>query len=172
MSANMRAVLTDYAKRVGAYLSATPNVGNVGAGEDDLMSTSLPANVFEEAGDVVDILAYGTAANNANAKTLKLYFGSVAIANQALTVSQAGKWVIRATVIRTANDVQEAHAITCESVGTTLAAGKHAQEITALTQDEEAAITVKCTGTGVADNDIVQEGFVVLPRQIVRGGGE
>lgn len=165
----LRDLLASFGKRAsGAYVSTT-NVGNVGAGEDDLMTTTLPANILEDVGDLVRIRAWGTAANNANAKTLKLYFGATAIVSQSLTVSQAGKWSIEALVIRTGSDTQESWALIVESVAAALAAGKHAQEIsTALVIDEDAAIIVKCTGTGVADNDIVQEGMTVLPESIVR----
>lgn len=163
----IRDTLSAFGKRAGAYLSTT-NVGNVGGGEDDLMSTSLPANTLDDTGDVVRIRAWGTAANNANAKTLKLYFGATAIVNQSLTVSQAGRWFIEAVVIRTGSDTQESHAVIIESL-VALAAGKHAQELnSALAIDEDAAITVKCTGTGVADNDIVQEGMIVVPDTIAR----
>jgi len=164
----IRDSLAGFAKRAsGAFLSTT-NVGNVGGGEDDLISTSLPANALEDVGDCVRIRAWGTVANNANAKTLKLYFGATAIASQSLTASQAGRWMIEAIVMRTGSDTQESWALTIESLAA-LAAGKHAQEVnSALAIDEDAAITVKCTGTGVADNDIVQEGMLVLPETVVR----
>jgi hypothetical protein len=118
---------------------------------------------------VVRIRAWGTTANNANAKNIKVYFGTATIADLALTVSQVGKWMVDAVVVRTAKDTQEAHALVVESVGTTLAAGKHAQLITALTADEDAAITVKMTGTATTDNDIVQEGILVVLQSVVRG---
>jgi hypothetical protein len=164
----IRNVLSDFVKRTGAYQSQTA-VGNITTGEDDLMSTTIPANTLTEVGDRVMIRAWGTTANNANTKTIKLYFGSATVVSQALTASQVGKWLIEAIVCRVSLNVQEAHALIVESIGTTLAAAKHAQEITALTATETASITVKCTGTSSAStDDIVQEGFEVLPYQVQR----
>jgi hypothetical protein len=67
-------------------------VGNVGGGEDDLMSYTLPANALSAAGKGVRITANGTTANNSNPKTVKLYFGGTEIATLALTVSQVNAW--------------------------------------------------------------------------------
>jgi hypothetical protein len=158
------------ASRLRAAYNSMTAASNVSTAETDLLSTTIPAATLVDAGDVVRIRAWGTTVSNANVKTVKLYFGTVTIASQSLTASQAGKWVIEANVVRTAKDTQEAHALIVESVGTTLAAGKHAQEITALTQDEDASITVKVTGTsGTASADVVQEGMLVVPLSVVRG---
>jgi hypothetical protein len=162
----IRAVLDDYAKRIGAYLDSTA-VGNVGAGEDDLKSTTLPAHVLSETGDYVDIEAWGLTANNANAKTLKLYFGTVAILDLALTASIAGRWYIKARVVRTGNDTQDWQWTILEGI-VTLAANKNAVSHGTATQDEEAILTVKLTGTGTANDDIVNEGLMVSPGRLER----
>lgn len=166
---SIKDVLTLAAKMRAAYNSMTA-ASNVSTAETDLLSTTVPASTLVDAGDAVRIRAWGTTVSNANVKTVKLYFGSATIASQSLTASQAGKWLIEAIVVRTAKDTQEAHATILESVGTTLAAGKHAQEITALTASEGSAITVKVTGTsGTASADVVQEGMLVIPISVVRG---
>lgn len=163
-----RDILTSYAKRAAAYVSMAA-LSNTSTTETDLMSTTVPAGTLTEAGDLVRIRAWGTTVSNANVKTLKLYFGSATIVSQTLTASIAGKWVIDAIVVRVSQNVQESHALVVESVGSSLAAGKHAQEITALTASEAAAITVKVTGTsGTASADVVQEGLLVLPDNVSR----
>lgn len=142
----------------------TTNVGNVGVGEDDLMVYALPANALSANGRGVKITAWGITANNSNTKTVKLYFGSLAIITTALTVSQAGVWRIEATVVRTGVDAQDYSAQLVQGGTTTLVdveAGTH-------TQDDGAIINIKCTGTvvdgggGVNNDDIVQQGMTVV----------
>lgn len=137
----------------------TTAVGNVDAGEDDLMTYALPASALSAAGKGVHIIVWGTTANNGNAKTLKLYFGTAVILTNALTVSIAGVWRIEADVFSTGTDTQDAIA----QLVTTGTAGAAANDVefTTPTQDDGAAITIKCTGEGVATNDIVQQGLRV-----------
>src|SRR5262245_47114153 len=99
--------LIDYRQLVEArrYINHT-GVGNVGAGEDDLMTYTLPANSLF-AGKGVRVLAWGTGANNNNAKTLKFYFGTVALVNTALTNNQSDRWFIQAIIIATGTDAQD-----------------------------------------------------------------
>lgn len=140
----------------------TTAVGNVGAGEDNLQSLSLPASTLRAAGSGVRITAWGTTANNSNPKTVKLYFGS-AILTTALTVSQAGKWHIEALVFSTGTDTQD-YVSKLNEYGT---ATQTDMENGALTEDDGAAVVIKCTGTvtdgggGINNNDIVQEGLLV-----------
>src|SRR3990167_189866 len=100
--------LVDDVGSAGTPLSVNSTaVGNVTTGEDDLMTYALAANKLNAAGNGVRILAWGTAANNANVKTLKLKFGSDTILSQSLTASQAGFWEIQAVVLRTGSDKQD-----------------------------------------------------------------
>lgn len=135
----------------------TTAVGNVDAGEDDLITYALPANALSANGKGVRIQAWGTAANNANAKTLKLYFGSQIIETFTLTVSQVDTWSIEAVVYRTGSSTQDWKSRLIQA-GTASAVDV---EIGTATQTDTAAITIKCTGEGVATNDIVQEGMQV-----------
>ena len=132
-------------------------VGNVTTGEDNLITYSLPINALYEAGRGVRITAWGTGANNANAKTLKLYFGTAVILTNSLTTSQANTWRMVAEVFSTGTDTQD-------YIAQFLQAGTVAQtdiELGTATQDDGAVITIKCTGDATATNDIVQEGLIV-----------
>lgn len=135
----------------------TTAVGNVTTGEDNLMTFAMPASTFSAAKKGVQIVAWGTAANNANAKTLKLYFGTVAILTISLTVSQAGVWRISAEVFSTGTDAQDYVAQLLQGGTTTLVDVENGS----LTQDDGAAITIKCTGDATATDDIKQEGLLV-----------
>ena len=133
-------------------------VGNAGSGEDDLITYSLPANSLSGNGKGVHITAWGTTANNANAKTLKLYFGAVMLTNS-LTVNLAGVWRIEADVFRTGSNAQDyvSQLVTTGAAGVAL----NDIEVGSLTQTDSGAITIKCTGEATSDNDIVMEGLFV-----------
>lgn len=131
-------------------------VGNVGTGEDDLISHSLPANSLNKNGVTVRIRAWGSAANNANLKTLRLRFGSRVALSTSLTVSQAGFWEINAIFVRTAVDNQDYHCSLIEFPGTL-----HDIEQSTAGEDDGVAIIIKCTGDATANDDIRQEGLVV-----------
>lgn len=138
-------------------------VGNVGAGTDILMTYDLPANTLNVNARAIRITAWGTAANNSNPKTIALLWGSQTIMTQALTVSQAGTWRIVAYVVRTGTDTQDIFAELLQLLTTVI----DTHTITAGTQDDGAAITIKCTGTvtdgggGINNDDLVQEGLIV-----------
>jgi hypothetical protein len=134
----------------------TSDVGNVGAGTDDLMTYAMAANTIASAGRGVRITAWGTTANNVNAKTVTLNFGSQVIMTQALTTSIAGTWRISAVVLRSGTDTQDIFAELLQ-----LSTIIHKQTLTSGTQDDGAAITIKCTGTATSNNDIVQDGLLV-----------
>lgn len=134
-------------------------VGNVGAGTDDLMTYSLPANSLSGNEKGVRITAWGTFANNANAKTLTMNFGSTVILTNALTINVGATWYMEAYVFRTGVDTQD-YIAKLITVG---AAGVAVNDIENGTsaQDDGAAITIKCTGAATTDNDIVQEGMII-----------
>lgn len=136
--------------------SNTTGVGNVGAGEDNLMTYSLPANSLLSTGRGVRITAWGSVANNANAKTLRVYFGGSTLATVSLTAGAAYKWRAEALVFRTGTSAQD-YAIEVRETGT----GNSAMADGGVTETETSAIVIKCTGQATADNDIVQEGLLV-----------
>ena len=134
----------------------TTAVGNVGAGEDDLITYSLPANSLVTTGRGIRIRAWGTTANNANSKTLKLYFGSAVILTTSLTANTAGKWFVEAMVFRTGASAQD-YVARLHETGTSNAD----IEVGTATQTETGAITIKLTASDTtADNDLVAEGMV------------
>lgn len=135
-------------------------VGNVGAGEDDLMTYALAASKLSAVGSLVRVRLWGTTANNATAKTLKVYVGAVAALSLALTISQAGRWVVDVIIVKTGASTQDI-SVELREVTAALAAAKGAHVITTGTEVDTAAITLKATGTGGADNDLVQEGMIV-----------
>lgn len=135
----------------------TTAVGNITTGEDNLITATVIKDTLYKAGKGVRITAWGSTANNANAKTLKLYFGTAVILTNALTTSQVNTWRMVAEVFSTGADAQDYVAQFLQS-GTT---SQIDIEVGTATQDDGAAITIKCTGEATATNDIVQEGLLV-----------
>lgn len=140
----------------GRLTSVHVQVGNVGGGTDDLQTYALPANALDLAGRTIRVKAWGRTANNANAKTVTLNFGGQVIMTQALTTGIAGTWRIDAEIIKTGASTQDIFAELLQL--TTII---HKQTLTAGTQTDTAAITIKCTGAATADNDIIQDGLIV-----------
>ena len=148
---------TGFAKIVGVSNVNTTAVGNVGTGTDDLMTYALPANSMSANGKGIRITAWGTAANNANAKTVTVVFGGTTLLSTALTASQVDVWWAEAVVIRTSATAQEAFAELTQGGTVTLSDVEQSTPAETLS----GAVTIKCTGTATSDNDIVQEGMVI-----------
>jgi hypothetical protein len=130
----------------------TTTVGNVSTGEDDLMTYSLSANQLQ-AGSCVRISAWGTIANNANSKTLKLYFGSVVL-TASLPTSVAETWRVEAVIIASDANAQSYSA-------SIITATSQDAESGTLTETDTDAIEIKCTGEATSTNDITQNGLSV-----------
>jgi len=153
----MLAVIVPNLPYIGAIKVDTTGVGNVGAGEDVLMTYSLPANALNANGKAIRVTVYGTIVNNANAKTVKVYFGTTVVYSGAMTANQAYKWCAQFTAVRTGLNTQDVFGTGfVENV-----AIKVAPYYATDTQTETSTITIKCTGEGVANNDITQEGMIV-----------
>ena len=161
LTENMNDLIDDAAKLLASSVQYAV-VGNVGAGVDNLMTYSLPADSLNADGNYVRIQGWGKTASNATAKNLLLKFGAASVLGTlALTASIAGTWYVDAYVFRTGSDTQDFIGTCHEGVGTTLAAGKQAIIFGTATEDEDAAVTIVFQGEGGADNDVTMEAMVV-----------
>ena len=143
--------------KIGGVLSTnTTSVGNVGAGEDDLITYSMDRDTSRNDGDIIEVIAYGTFAANANNKEVKMYFGSTEIFATGANAINDGSWVIKATITRTDSDAQQI--ITDGNSNSSLARNA---TYTSGTEDFTTALTIKCTGEATANDDIVQQGLIV-----------
>lgn len=140
--------------RVNEVQVPSSGTGNVGAGEDDLFTYSLPASSLFRDEQSIEIIAWGTTANNANNKRLKLYFGATVLIDTGAVASTNRDWQVRAVVTRRGGTVQ--YAIT-----TGVFNNAAIVDFTAPAETLSGAVTIKCTGEATADNDIVQRGLIV-----------
>jgi hypothetical protein len=139
----------------------TTTTGNVGAGEDDLITYSIPAAQMSVNGDSIDFDMAGTFAATVNAKRLRVYFGATAIFDSTSLVLNGLAWRVHGKIIRTGAATQKA---TIEAtVGGTLLSAVNST-ITQYTTPGETlsgAVIIKATGSddgGVpADNAVVQQ---------------
>ena len=138
----------------------TTAVGNVGAGEDDLISYSVPASTLAVDEQKLAIVCWGTTASNADTKTLKGYFGSQLLFTAALTVSQVGQWQVGVVILRTAAATQIALAQVIEGVASTDLT-LSINEITAPTETLSGAVVFKLTGEATTTDDISQSGMTL-----------
>ena len=132
------------------------DIGNVGAGTDDLHSYTIPANSLNYVGRTIRVKAWGRTTNNANAKTVAMLFGGTTIMTQALTTNIAGTWRVEAVIVKDASNTQRIFAELLQ-----LATIVHNQTATAGAITDTAGIIIKCTGVATDNNDIVQEGMLV-----------
>jgi len=140
----------------------TPNVDNTtsasGAGSPaNLKSYVLPANALAVNGQGLRIRAWGTTANNANAKAVRIAFGATLVANFTLAINTAAAWVVEAMVYRTGAATQDA----VQFYGQHSATSATGPNITTPAETLSGAVTVQCSCTQTSAADVVQEGFTV-----------
>ncbi len=146
-----------FAKIGGTINVNTSAVGNVGTGEDNLISYTLPANALTTNGDRLIIRASGTFAANANNKRVKLYFGTQVLFDTTALAFNSGDWCLEAEVIRTGATTQKAWARWISSNTTLGVSMDYTTPAMTLTNSQ----AIKCTGEATSNNDIVQETFSI-----------
>jgi len=132
------------------YVDAT-DAGNVGTGEDNLASYTLPAATLTT-GATLWYEISGTFAANGNAKILRVKFGAASWYVRSTTLQ--GSFIGRGRVIATGAATQVTHAEL--HVGTT-----PDQYLSTGAETLSGSIVVDVTGEATADNDIVLHTLVV-----------
>jgi hypothetical protein len=138
------------------YANVTP-VGNVGAGEDDLMSYPVPDRLFLKDGHYLVAEGIFVTAANANNKRLRAYLGSTLLYDSTAIALNNKAIHLRATVIRTGSAAQVC-GVEMKSNDATLS---NSFIYTGATVSLLSPVTFKFTGEATADNDIVQKSMTV-----------
>ncbi len=148
----------------GSLKVDTSTVGNVGSGEDNLVTYSVPAAQLKTNGDYIEFDCWGTCAANANTKQIRVYFGSTVLVDGGAVVLNGVSWRDHGKIVRTGAATQIA---TCTlAVGGSLLASSNTSTSLTSTPAEtlSGAVTFKVTGASAIspnDNDIVQKGMIV-----------
>jgi hypothetical protein len=146
--------------KIGSYqltYDLTP-VGNVGAGEDNLITYTIPANTFLLEGYGMEIDAWGIFAANANNKQIKLYLGSTLLMDSGAIAANNTSWRITGNINRV-NSATESCICVITSGDTVLLPTRTV--FTQATEDLETNLIIKCTGEATTNNDIVQKGLTI-----------
>jgi len=130
------------------------SIGNVGTGEDDLMSYTMLADVMNDANRGIRVIAWGITAANSNQKTTNLYFGATILRMIGPVPSNNASWRIEATILRVTETTQKAS-------GQSIIATNSNSDISSPTEDLSTDTIIKVTGEGTVDDDVLQEGMVI-----------
>ena len=91
-------------------ISNQVSVAGVGNGadttDDTLFTYNLPANSLDAVGRSIDIEAFGSLANNAHNKTVKLWFGTTMVFSSGVVTTANAGWRVRMTLTKTGSGAQ------------------------------------------------------------------
>jgi len=143
----------------------TTTTGNVGGGEDTLITYTIPAGQLAVNGDRIKFDVWGSTAANANTKDIKVYYGSTVIYDSTAIVLNGISWRCHGTIVRTGAATQTATAEFTIS-GTLLGAVTTTTATTSAPAETlSGTVVFKVTGTdsGVTpvDNSIVQNAMTL-----------
>lgn len=159
-------VLTSDANGVGSWsdlnqiknlITDYTDAGNVGVGEDNLISYAIPAGQLSTDGDYVEFTMNIIFASNANAKQVKLYYGATNFYASTSQNQNDGSMEIKGTIVRTGATSQR---ISFSQTNNTTLFPDYADYTTA-SETLVNAITLKATGEATSNNDIVQKILIV-----------
>lgn len=147
----------DYLNVGGTLNVDTTTKGNTAGVETDLITSTVDANTLSQNGSYLEVTAFGTIATNANLKEVKLILGSTTLLATGSLGANAGTWCIKAKIIRTGSTAEKCiNTIVSDNV-LIIDEAKYV----AATEDLTTDLVIKCTGNGVAGNDVVQEGLII-----------
>lgn len=143
----------------GRLTTITAAKGNVAGGEDDLISYILPKNTLQNNGDILEIIAYGTTAANADGKTIKLIFGATTLFDTGSIDFNSSAWCIRCEITCISNTALQAIA----TFQGDFALLTSTSTFTDVTENLTTPLTIKCTGASASSetDDIIQKGLTI-----------
>jgi len=137
----------------GSLTVNTTDVGNVGVGEDDLMTYSVPAGILAGNGDYIEFTMSFDLAANGNTKQVKVKFGATTIYASGAQAQNDGVIEITGKIIRTGAATQR---ITYSVSSNATLFTDYADYVTSA-ETLSGAITLKATGEAVSNDDIIQK---------------
>ena len=153
-------LVTDAGRFAPLYVTST-TTNNTSTTETDLATYTVPGGTLANTNDVIVATFFGTTTNNADTKTLKVYWNGVALQSLTMTASQAGRWIAQVIITKTGASTQNWFGQVYEQ-SAALAAGKGAIDTGTATATDTGGVIVKVTGTsGTGSNDIACVGAIV-----------
>lgn len=144
------------AKLGGILYQSITTVGNVGGGNDDLMTYSIPASTLANDGDSIWFEAIFVLSTAANAKTMRMIFGATTLGDVGYGSGVGGNIYVRGRIYRVTATTQRVIMMATDD-NLTVA------DTTYTTPGEtlSGAVTLKGQGTGTSDNDVQQVAFTI-----------
>ena len=147
---------TGFAKSGGTLEVNVTSSTNVGSGEQDLHSYTLPANTLKTNKDRVVWEGFVQFAANSNSKTLRIKWGSVTTTTITSSNSDGLEIRFRFTIHRDGSNSQRlVREIYVDDTSGTFKPADVAV-LTASSQTDTSDIIMKCTASAVSNSDIVQ----------------
>lgn len=134
---------------------------NSGVLETDLMQYEIPANLFTNDGDYLELYTSGIFANNTNNKTLKIIFGSQTILETNANPANGGSWQIKCVIAQKTSNIQ---IITCEILSNNTSLQNDSVYPVSFiggAENLEQNIILRTVGLASADADIIQKIFII-----------
>lgn len=147
-----------YARLVKTLNVGTTDAGNVGTGEDDLMSFTVPADTLSNTGDYIDFEMAFTFAANSNNKVVKVYWAGTQIYTSGTQAQNDGNMVIKGKIIRTGAATQK---IVISQVNNTTNFNDETTYTTGAATLSAGNI-LKATGEATSNDDIIQKTMTVV----------
>lgn len=133
-------------------------VGNVGSGEDDLITYNIAGGTLGTNGEYIHWIATGQFGASLNNKRIRAYLGtSLLFDTGALAITAATDWSMEGEILRVDGTNQRSGARFTSSSSVLSGFSQYA----APTETLSGALTLKLTGTATSDNDIVQRTLIV-----------
>lgn len=141
----------------GTLVVSNSPIASAGAVETNLISYSVGAHVLTNTNDRLMFRASGRFAATANAKQIKVVYGSQTVLDTGSQIVNSGSWTIEGEIIRTGNTSQSVNA-EFHGAGVTLFTTANSVD---LAQTNGIATILKLTGTAAGDGDITNRTLVV-----------
>ncbi len=148
---------TKFAKVGGTLFVDTTPVASAGASETNLITRTIPAHTLTNITDRLIIRSTGRFAATANAKQIKLVYGSETILDTGSQIVNSGAWVIEAEILRTGNTAQSASA-EFHGAGVTLFTTANSLD---LVQTNGIDTVLKVTSTAAGNGDVTNRSMTI-----------
>lgn len=135
----------------------TTSIGNIGTGEDTLISYSINSNTLGTDNNYLEVSAWGTVAANANNKTIKLKLGSTTLLTTGAVAANSGSWAITSTIVRIGESTQQC----ISSIASDNSLILDSSSFIVATEDLSTSLDIFCTGEATTNDDIIQKGLIV-----------
>ena len=148
---------TSYAGMGGVLHKDQTDVGNVGTGDDDLVSYTIPANTLSADGQSISAHYQGIFVNSTSTKRLRVYLDGTAIFDSGdLTISASSAWVMNVHCQRSSSTVARC-GVALNTSGASLGSYATSTDVTVANWTASRILknTGETAGVGTANNDVV-----------------